>query len=141
MRGHPRNGRSARRAKGKVEKQANSFLNKLFLEFSQLLLKHRFALDSKEFTDQVDDMDDRWRRFGADQLTKESLGVFRQRAIAAIADLKKVPEQLVLGKHDLPALKKAFKKAVDAEKDRFPYKGETLLVSYAKYLIEYLEKP
>lgn len=38
------------------------------------------------------------------------------------------------------ALKRAYQKAVDDELEMFQFEGHDLLVSYAKYLIEYLEK-
>ena len=36
-------------------------------------------------------------------------------------------------------LKKEYKEAVNAGQESFTFKGEELLVSYAKYLIEYLD--
>lgn len=39
---------------------------------------------------------------------------------------------------DLPSLTKAYNKAVKEGKTQFTYKGNELLVSYAKYLIEYM---
>ncbi len=41
--------------------------------------------------------------------------------------------------HDLPALKREYEQAVIHEADRFWFNGATMLVDYAKYLIEYLE--
>lgn len=40
---------------------------------------------------------------------------------------------------DLPALKKAYKKAVEKNKDYFVYRDSEFITSYAKYLIEFLE--
>ena len=40
---------------------------------------------------------------------------------------------------ELPKLKRAFNKAVKANKEIFKFKGEEILTSYAKYLIEYME--
>jgi hypothetical protein len=40
---------------------------------------------------------------------------------------------------DLPKFKKAYEKAKLEGKDRFTYKGNVLLVSYAKYVIEVME--
>lgn len=39
----------------------------------------------------------------------------------------------------LKALKRAYNKAVKDGQDRFTFNGQPLLVSYAKYLIEFLE--
>jgi len=36
-------------------------------------------------------------------------------------------------------LKKEYEKAVDAKDDVFLFQGQEILVSYAKYLIEYLD--
>lgn len=36
-------------------------------------------------------------------------------------------------------LKRTYRKAVDENKTQFTFEGHELLVSYAKYLIEYLE--
>lgn len=41
--------------------------------------------------------------------------------------------------NDLPDLKRAYNKAVEEEAEQFTFKGATLVVGYAKYLIEYLE--
>jgi len=40
---------------------------------------------------------------------------------------------------DLPNLKKKWKKAITEKQIAFTYKGQPVLVTYAKYLIEYLE--
>lgn len=40
---------------------------------------------------------------------------------------------------DLPALKKAYEQAVKDKKEQFNFNSHPLLVSYAKYVIEYLE--
>lgn len=39
----------------------------------------------------------------------------------------------------LETLKKAYEKAIKENKESFIYEGEELIISYAKYLIEYLE--
>jgi hypothetical protein len=41
--------------------------------------------------------------------------------------------------YDLPALKKAYKKAVEVESEAFLFKETLVLTKFAKYLIEYLE--
>ncbi len=41
--------------------------------------------------------------------------------------------------HDLPALKRAYEQAVTHKAKHFWFNGATMLVDYAKYLIEYLE--
>ncbi len=43
-------------------------------------------------------------------------------------------------KSDLAELKKAYKKAIENNKDSFVFRGQTFVTNYAKYLIEYLEK-
>lgn len=43
-----------------------------------------------------------------------------------------------ISKHDLPKLKRLYNKAIKEGKSEFEYHEQTLLVSYAKYLIEYL---
>ncbi len=40
---------------------------------------------------------------------------------------------------ELNVLERGYRKALEKKKDTFEFKGETLLVSYAKYLIEYLK--
>lgn len=40
---------------------------------------------------------------------------------------------------ELPQLKRAYNKAVKENKTEFTFKGNVLLVSYAKYVIEYFE--
>lgn len=40
---------------------------------------------------------------------------------------------------DLPSLKKAYEQAKKDNKEQFTYKGNEILVSYAKYLVEYME--
>lgn len=40
---------------------------------------------------------------------------------------------------DLKPLKTAYQKAVKEKKDFFLYKGQEVVTTYAKYLIEYLE--
>ncbi len=40
---------------------------------------------------------------------------------------------------DLKPLKAAYQKAVKEKKDFFLYKGQEVVTTYAKYLIEYLE--
>lgn len=42
-------------------------------------------------------------------------------------------------KEQFETLKKTYKKAFDAGLDTFPFYGELLATSYAKYLIEFLE--
>jgi len=44
-----------------------------------------------------------------------------------------------VGLQDLPALKKAYNKAVEDKANTFIFKDTELLVPYAKYLIKYLE--
>ena len=39
----------------------------------------------------------------------------------------------------LPALKRAYTKAVEKQNPEFSFCGKTLLTAYAKYLIEYFE--
>ena len=46
---------------------------------------------------------------------------------------------LLITEKDLPALKLAYKKARESNKDFFIYKQGELVTDYAKYLIEYLE--
>jgi hypothetical protein len=47
--------------------------------------------------------------------------------------------QLGISLEDLKPIKRLYNKAVKEEKTEFKYKDQTLLVSYAKYLIQYLE--
>lgn len=42
-------------------------------------------------------------------------------------------------KNDVPILKRLYNKALKGKKDKFIWKRQVLLVSYAKYLLEYLE--
>lgn len=42
-------------------------------------------------------------------------------------------------KNDLKQLKRAYNSAIKAKEEKFNFKGQDVLVSYAKYLIEYLE--
>ena len=44
-----------------------------------------------------------------------------------------------VGIDEFRELKREYKRAVKAGLDRFMWRGEVLLVSYAKYLIEYIE--
>lgn len=44
-----------------------------------------------------------------------------------------------IDKDDYLELKRIYKKALEENKDEFTFKGETLIVGYAKYLLEYLE--
>lgn len=46
---------------------------------------------------------------------------------------------LRLSKADLERLKTAYRSAVDAGETQFTFDGHELVVSYAKYLIEYVE--
>jgi hypothetical protein len=46
--------------------------------------------------------------------------------------------EMEFDKQSLAKLKKAYNKAVKENKDTFVFEGQELLVSYAKYLIEYL---
>ena len=46
---------------------------------------------------------------------------------------------LNLSKADLERLKTAYRRAVDAGETQFTFDGHELVVSYAKYLIEYVE--
>ena len=41
---------------------------------------------------------------------------------------------------ELPALKRAYNKAVKLNKETFTYNGYEYLTSYAKYVIQFLEK-
>lgn len=133
-------GRIKKRDKAKREAEATRALNTLMLEFSELLMKYRHDLENKDFKKAVEALDFRWGKTGRRlNLTEGSLATFSKRADSAIADLKKVPEQLVLSKRDLPELRDAYQEAVDAKAEDFTFKGEKVLVSYAKYLIEYLE--
>jgi hypothetical protein len=43
-----------------------------------------------------------------------------------------------VSKHDLPKLKRLYNKAIKDGKSQFKYGNTILLVTYAKYLIEYL---
>jgi len=48
-------------------------------------------------------------------------------------------ETIMIKMSDLENLKLARKKAIARGDDRFVFKGRTIIVSFAKYLIEYLE--
>lgn len=48
--------------------------------------------------------------------------------------------QAVVSKFNLPRFKKAYHEAVDAGQEVFQFDGSDVPVSYAKYLIEYLDK-
>lgn len=47
--------------------------------------------------------------------------------------------QVKVTKSDVAELKRLYKKAISDGKDQFVFKGFDVLVSYAKYLIEYLD--
>jgi hypothetical protein len=51
---------------------------------------------------------------------------------------KKVKGNISIGFSDIPSLKKLIQESQDNDQDTFDYKGGTLYVPYAKYLIEYL---
>lgn len=40
---------------------------------------------------------------------------------------------------NFPEFKKAYTEAIDEGKDKFDFKGDEVLVGYAKYVIEYVE--
>jgi len=46
---------------------------------------------------------------------------------------------MVIKKEEIKELKKLYKNAVENEEETFMFKGELLLTSYAKYLIEYID--
>ena len=48
-------------------------------------------------------------------------------------------ENVTVNIDDLPILKALYKIAVKSGREVFKYKGRDILVSYCKYLIEYLE--
>jgi len=48
-------------------------------------------------------------------------------------------ENVTVSIKDLPKLKALYKSTVASRKEVFYYKGKEILVSYCKYLIEYLE--
>lgn len=50
-----------------------------------------------------------------------------------------MPNTMVFTTTDLRDLKIAYKKAIEIDQEVFVFKGREFLVSYAKYLIEYLE--
>lgn len=47
--------------------------------------------------------------------------------------------EMIITKQSLKKLKSEYEKAVKDEKESFIFEGHELLVSYAKYLIEYAE--
>ena len=46
---------------------------------------------------------------------------------------------MIFNKEDVTALRKQYDQAVEDREEVFTFKGEELLTSYAKYLVEYLE--
>ena len=46
---------------------------------------------------------------------------------------------IMVGLEDLPEIKKRYEKAMKENRDTFMYNYVPVMVSYAKYLIEYLE--
>lgn len=44
-----------------------------------------------------------------------------------------------INKDDYLELKRLYKKALEEDKNEFTFKGEILIVGYAKYLLEYLK--
>ena len=46
---------------------------------------------------------------------------------------------MIFNKEDVIALRKRYEQAVANDEEIFTFKGEELLTSYAKYLIEFLE--
>lgn len=48
-------------------------------------------------------------------------------------------DQIFVTKGDLPELRRLYKQAVSEGATEFTFKEHTVLVDYAKYLIEYLE--
>lgn len=45
----------------------------------------------------------------------------------------------MIKKEDLKEFEKAYQTALESKKETFSYKGQKVLVSYAKYLIEFLK--
>lgn len=50
-----------------------------------------------------------------------------------------MPPSMQVGQHDLAVLKRLRHKALAEDRDSFEFKGRKLLVSYAKYVIEYFD--
>lgn len=48
--------------------------------------------------------------------------------------------QTAITKENLPAFTKAFEQALAEKKERFFFEGQDVLISYAKYVIEYVTK-
>jgi len=48
-------------------------------------------------------------------------------------------QTITFDRQELANLKRSYTVAIRNKKDQFTFKGNKLLVSYAKYLIEYLE--
>ena len=46
---------------------------------------------------------------------------------------------MIFNKENAVALRKRYDKAVENDEETFTFKGEELLTSYAKYLLEHLE--
>ena len=46
---------------------------------------------------------------------------------------------MIFTKKDVAALRKRYDQAVENDEEIFTFKGEELLTSYAKYLVEFLE--
>ncbi len=49
-----------------------------------------------------------------------------------------MPQDYIFLPEHLPALKRAYNKALKDNKETFTFKGAELLTKYAKYLIEYM---
>lgn len=47
------------------------------------------------------------------------------------------PSGLTLELSDMPALKRAYNRAIEEKKETFQFKGAEVLTDYAKYVLEY----